>query len=54
MYTLIFEKLDKIGLIKLNRPKVLNAMNRQLLIEMQDALETVKKDKDLKALVITG
>ncbi len=51
---IIFDKKDNIGLIKLNRPKVLNAMNRQLWIEMQDALETVKQDKDIKALVITG
>jgi enoyl-CoA hydratase len=29
-------------------------MNRQLWIEMQDALERVKQDKDVKALIITG
>ena len=51
---IIFEKKDKIGLIKLNRPKVLNAMNRQLWIDMQDALENVRQDKAIKALVITG
>ena len=51
---IIYEKKDQVGLIKLNRPKVLNAMNRQLWIEMQDALERVKQDKDVKALIITG
>ncbi len=51
---IIYEKKDQIGLIKLNRPKVLNAMNRQLWIEMQDALEKIKQDNDVKALVITG
>jgi enoyl-CoA hydratase len=51
---IIYEKKDQVGLIKLNRPKVLNAMNRQLWIEMQDALETVKLDSDIKALIITG
>jgi enoyl-CoA hydratase len=51
---IIYERKDKIGLIKLNRPKVLNAMNRQLWIEMQDALETVRTDNDIKALIITG
>jgi len=51
---IIYEKQDKIGLIKLNRPKVLNAMNRQLWIEMQDALEMVKQDNDIRALIITG
>lgn len=51
---IIYEKKECIGLIKLNRPKVLNAMNRQLWIEMQDALETAKQDQDIKALIITG
>jgi enoyl-CoA hydratase len=51
---IIFEKKEAFAIIKLNRPKVLNAMNRQLWIEMQDALETVKLDTALKALIITG
>lgn len=51
---IIFEKKESIALIKLNRPKVLNAMNRQLWIEMQDALEIVRMDDNLKALIITG
>jgi len=51
---IIYEKKDAIGMIKLNRPKVLNAMNRQLWIEMQDVLETVKHDSDVKAVIITG
>lgn len=51
---IIYKKDDGIGLIKLNRPKVLNAMNRQLWIEIQDALEDVKQDAAVKALIITG
>lgn len=51
---ILYEKNDKIALIKLNRPKVLNAMNRQLWIEMQDALEIVKRDNEIKVLIITG
>ena len=51
---IIFERKDGIATIKLNRPKVLNAMNRQLWLEMQDALETVRLDSELKALIITG
>ena len=45
-----FEKKDKIGIIRLNRPKVLNAMNRQLW----DAFERSKKDNDIHVLLITG
>jgi len=51
---IIYEKKDKTGLIQLNRPKVLNAMNRLLWIEMQDVLETVRQDNDVKVLIITG
>ena len=51
---IIYEKKDQIGLIKLNRPKVLNAMNRQLWIEMQDALEDAKQDITIKALILSG
>lgn len=51
---IIYEKKDQIGLIQLNRPKVLNAMNRQLWIEMQDALDDARQDKTIKALILTG
>ena len=51
---IIYEKKNMIGLVKLNRPNVLNAMNRQLWIEMQDVLETAKQDNTVKALIITG
>ncbi|WP_300464748.1 enoyl-CoA hydratase/isomerase family protein [Desulfobacula sp.] len=51
---IIYEKKDQVGLIRLNRPKVLNAMNRQLWIEMQDALDSAKQDHSIKALIFTG
>lgn len=49
-----FEKKGGIAIIRLNRPQVLNAMNRQLWLDMQDALEIVRTDNTLKALIITG
>ncbi|MCK5097809.1 MAG: enoyl-CoA hydratase/isomerase family protein [Desulfobacteraceae bacterium] len=51
---IIFEKKENICFIKLNRPEVLNAMNKQLWIEMLDALDNVKDDSKIKALIITG
>ncbi len=51
---IIYEKRGRIGLIKLNRPKVLNAMNQQLWIEIQDAIEKAKQDKEIKALIFSG
>lgn len=39
---IIYEKKENVGLIKLNRPRFLNAMNRQLWLDMLDALERAK------------
>jgi len=51
---IIYEKQGGIATIKLNRPKVLNAMNKQLWIDFQEALEDVKNDPEIKVLIITG
>jgi len=51
---IIYEKGDGIGTIKLNRPQVLNAMNKQLWLDFQVALEDVKSDPEVKVLIITG
>jgi enoyl-CoA hydratase len=51
---IIYEKEEAIATIKLNRPKVLNAMNKQLWIDFQAALEDAKTDPAVKVLIITG
>ena len=51
---IIYEKDEGIATIKLNRPQVLNAMNKQLWLDFQVALEDVKNDPEIKVLIITG
>ncbi|MDM8537201.1 enoyl-CoA hydratase/isomerase family protein [Desulfobacterales bacterium HSG17] len=51
---MIYNKSDNIAFIKLNRPQVLNAMNKQLWDEFQTALDDIKNDSNIKALIITG
>jgi len=51
---IIYEKDKGIATIKLNRPQVLNAMNKQLWLDFQVALEDVKNDPGIKVLIITG
>ncbi|MFC1578644.1 enoyl-CoA hydratase/isomerase family protein, partial [Thermodesulfobacteriota bacterium] len=51
---IIYEKSQGIATIKLNRPKVLNAMNKQLWLDFQAALEDARNDSDIKVLVVTG
>ena len=52
--TIIYNKEEGIATITLNRPHVLNAMNRQLWIDLRNALEKAKSDTDIKVLIITG
>ena len=51
---IIYEKGEGIATIKLNRPHVLNAMNKQLWLDFQVALDDVKNDPEIKVLIITG
>lgn len=51
---IIYEKQGNIAVIKLNRQKVLNAMNKRLWLDFQLALEDVKTDPVIKVLIITG
>ena len=51
---IIYEKQKGIATIKLNRPRVLNAMNKQLWLDFQVALEDVKNDPEIRVLIITG
>jgi len=43
-----------VALIALNRPKELNALNRQLMEEMRDTLQVLDKDDSVRVIVITG
>lgn len=43
-----------IALIELNRPKELNALNRQLMEEVRDALQLLDKNENVRVIIITG
>ena len=45
---------DKVATITINRPKMMNAFNEQLVWDMGDATEKVKNDSQIRVLVITG
>lgn len=50
--TLEIEK--SLGIITLSRPKVLNALNQQLLSELLEAVQQINDHTELKVLIITG
>jgi enoyl-CoA hydratase len=52
--TLLYTTHNDVALVTLNRPRVLNAMNQQLWIDLQAALDVVKADSRIKVLVLTG
>ena len=52
--TILVEKIEGVGLIRLNRPKALNALNSTLLGELMGALEALDANDEIGAMVITG
>jgi len=52
--TILVEKRDRVGLITLNRPQALNALNFQVADEVVDALKMFDDDEDVGASVIAG
>jgi enoyl-CoA hydratase len=52
--TILVERRDRVGLITLNRPKALNALNSQLASEVLSALKAFDADTNVGAIVITG
>ncbi len=54
-YTSILTEVHgRVGLIRLNRPKALNALNRTLMQELVQALRAFDADPAIGAMVITG
>jgi enoyl-CoA hydratase len=51
---ILVETRGRVGLIRLNRPKALNALNDALMNEVGDALAKFDADDDIGAMVITG
>jgi enoyl-CoA hydratase len=51
---LLAETRGRVGLITLNRPKALNALNDALMDELGTALKAFDADEDIGAIVLTG
>ncbi len=51
---ILVEKEEGVAIITLNRPEVLNAMNRKLSSELYDAVMEANADDEIGCLVLTG
>ena len=54
LQNIIYEKKEHVAIITLNRPKALNALNEDLLNELELALLEAEKDTDVRVMIITG
>lgn len=52
--TILVETRHRVGLVQLNRPQALNALNNQLVGELMEALTVLDGDDAVGAVVITG
>ena len=51
---ILVEARDGVAVVTLNRPKVLNALNRALLSELEAAVDEVAADAAIRAVILTG
>lgn len=51
---ILTEVRDRIGKITVNRPKVLNALNKETISELFNAVKEFDSNRDIRVVVITG
>ena len=51
---ILYDKQEGVAVIRLNRPQVLNAMNKRLWLDMQATLDDARADDGVKVVVVTG
>lgn len=45
---------ETIAVITINRPKYLNALNTEVFLELNEAIDRIEKDSSIQAVVVTG
>ena len=50
---IIVEKCDGIGIVTINRPKVLNALSRNLYFELDTAISNMELDSEVKVVILS-
>src|SRR2546430_987955 len=52
--SILLDRDERVGIVTLNRPKELNAINFQLVSELANALEEFDRDDEIRCIVLTG
>jgi enoyl-CoA hydratase len=50
----LFEKKGPIAYVTLNRPKVLNALNKATIAELSEVFNEARDDADVRGVILTG
>lgn len=50
----LYEKKDAIAYVTVNRPKVLNALNKQTWVDLRTAFEAARDDAAVRGVILTG
>ena len=52
--TILVERDETVAIVKINRPKAMNALNSKVLLELYAAFKEIEEDKEVLAVVLTG
>src|SRR5215467_2243916 len=50
----LYEKKNAIAYITVNRPKVLNALNKSIVADLKAAFEEARDDSEVRGVILTG
>ena len=48
------ERRNSLAIIRLNRPEKLNALTREMILSLRDALKTISSESNTRAIILTG
>jgi len=54
LQNVLYEKKGPIAYVTINRPKVLNSLNKQTIVDLKEAFEDARDDSTLGGIVLTG
>lgn len=52
--TITLTKENGIGLLTINRPQNLNALNTQVLLDLQNVVTEIEQDEEIRVVIVTG
>ncbi len=51
---ILLQKEEKIAILTVNRPQALNALNKETITELSEALDILEKDESVRVIILTG